>query len=296
MSNIPPSVTAAQIEKEGCPPEVQTLGRRIAAHLQKVRDYEAKAHEKAGVELRKADDNWTTVTQLLAEAKAKCSTDGFKAFKEKYCPDLSRSRIYELLQIGSGKKTIEESRAAKRESVAKSRGKKESATNDVADKSAIGTDKAEAMTAVGSGGIARYQPDLDGFKPGREPDWLKQSEAIIAPPVPIKAAPVAAPEAKPAIPAKATDLARIADLARDCRGLLAHPEQNVGEIRTKLSQIIKLSDPNSKGRGTKSAASNAKLDPKLFRRAMALETEEAEQRKHGGDPRAQSPGFCPALK
>src|SRR5438309_4374312 len=163
MSNIPPLVTAAQIEKEGCPPEVQTLGRRIAAHLQKVRDYEAKAHEKAGVELRKADDNWTTVTQLLAEAKAKCSTDGFKVFKEKYCPDLSRSRIYELLQIGSGKKTIEESRAAKRKSVAKSRGKKVSATDDVADKS-VGTDKAEY---AGSG--------QGGFKPGREPDWLKQS-------------------------------------------------------------------------------------------------------------------------
>jgi hypothetical protein len=75
-----------------------------------------------------------------------------------------------------------------------------------------------------------------------------------------------------------------------------HPEQNADEIRKKLSQIIKLSDPNSKGRGTKSEASNAKLDQKLFRRAMALETEEAEQRKHGGDPRAQSPGFCPALK
>ena len=89
-----------------------------------------------------------------------------------------------------------------------------------------------------------------------------------------RAAPTA-PEAKPAIPTKATEtiLIRIADLARDCRGLLAHPEQNVGEIRTKLSQIIKLSDPNSKGRSTKSAASNAKLDPKLFRRAMALETE-----------------------
>jgi len=116
------------------------------------------------------------------------------------------------------------------------------------------------------------------------------------PPVPIKAASLAAPEAKPAIPTKATDLARIADLARDCRGLLMHPEQNADEIRKKLSQIIKLSDPNPKGRGTKSAASNAKLDQKLFRRAMALETEEAEQRKHGGDPRAQSPGFCPALK
>jgi hypothetical protein len=101
----------------------------------------------------------------------------------------------------------------------------------------------------------------------------KKSTIPPVPPVPIKAATVTAPEAKPAIPTKATDLARIADLARDCRGLLMHPEQNAGEIRKKLSQIIKLSDPNSKGRSTKSAASNAKLDQKLFRRAMALETE-----------------------
>jgi hypothetical protein len=115
MSNTPPPhspqlVTAAQIKK-GCPAEVETLGRQIAARLQKVRDYEAKAQEKAGVELRKADDNWTTVTQLLAEAKAKCDAGGFKAFKERYCPNLGRSRIYELLQIGSGKKTVEQVKA-----------------------------------------------------------------------------------------------------------------------------------------------------------------------------------------
>jgi hypothetical protein len=115
-------VTAAQIKK-GCPVEVQALGRRIAAHLQKVRDYEARAQEKAGVELRKADDNWTTVTQLLVEAKAKCDIGGFTAFKEKFCPNLSRSRIYELLQIGSGKKTVEQVKAGSRGRKAKQRAK-----------------------------------------------------------------------------------------------------------------------------------------------------------------------------
>jgi hypothetical protein len=58
-------VTAAQIKRR-CPVEVETLGHQIAARLQKVRDYEAKAQEKAGVELRKADDNWTTVTKAVA--------------------------------------------------------------------------------------------------------------------------------------------------------------------------------------------------------------------------------------
>ena len=113
-------VTAAQIEKG----ELESLGKRIMAHLEKVRTYEAKAHEKAGVELHKADDNWNSFTQLLAEAKAQCDTGGFKAFKRKYCPNRQKSRIYELLAIGSGKKTLEETRAEKRARVAKSRQKK----------------------------------------------------------------------------------------------------------------------------------------------------------------------------
>jgi hypothetical protein len=124
--------TAAQIEKG----KLDDLGKRIEAHLEKMRGYEAKAQEKAGVELREADDHFNTITQLLAEAKAKCDTGGFNAFRQKYCPDLSRSRIYELLAIGEGKKTLEEIRAEKRARVAKSRSKKVSATPPpVADKS-----------------------------------------------------------------------------------------------------------------------------------------------------------------
>jgi hypothetical protein len=98
-----------------------------------MRGYEAKAHEKAGVELRKADNHWNTISQLLAEVKEKCDGGGFMAFQSKYCPDLGRSRIYELLAIGSGKKTLEESRAEKRKRVTKSRGNV-SVTSDVADK------------------------------------------------------------------------------------------------------------------------------------------------------------------
>lgn len=107
------------------------------------------------------------------------------------------------------------------------------------------------------------------------PAPIKAAEPEAKPAAPIEAA---QPEAKPAvvtIPAKTTEATfiRITDLARDCRGLLAHPEQNADEIRKKLSQIIKLSDPNSKGRtrANGAAKSNAKLDPKLFRRALALE-------------------------
>jgi hypothetical protein len=87
-------------------------GKTVAAQLQKVRDYEASAKEKAGHELKKADEFWISLTKTLAEVKAKCKGLGFKAFKEKYCPDLSRSRICELVAVGDGKKTLEETRAA----------------------------------------------------------------------------------------------------------------------------------------------------------------------------------------
>jgi hypothetical protein len=164
-----------------------------------MRGYEGKAREKAGVELRKADDNWTTVTQLLAEAKAKCSTGGFKAFKEKFCPDLSRSRIYELLQIGDGTKNLEESRAETRKRVGRHRRGKVSVTNDVTDKGNAdsgpeGQMPAETTTnvepeakpavpgnpfisAIGKAEYAGddFGPGLGGYKPGCAPDWLRSA-------------------------------------------------------------------------------------------------------------------------
>ena len=104
-------LTAAQIGKG----ELETLGKQIKAHVEKMRGYEARAQDKAGVELHKADNHRNTIAQLLTEAMAKCdsgalangvsltgstfdlsATGGFKAFQEKYCPDLKRSRIYEL--------------------------------------------------------------------------------------------------------------------------------------------------------------------------------------------------------
>jgi hypothetical protein len=52
---------------------------------------------------------------MLADAKAQCKGTGFKVFKAKYCPNLGRSRIYEILAIGFGRKTVEETRAASNE-------------------------------------------------------------------------------------------------------------------------------------------------------------------------------------
>jgi hypothetical protein len=93
--------TAAQIAQG----ELEPLGKRITAHLEKVRRYEAEAHEKAGVELRKADDHWNTITQLLDEAKAKCNGGGFKAEKI-----LSQPRQVAHLRIAVDRQRQEDNR------------------------------------------------------------------------------------------------------------------------------------------------------------------------------------------
>ena len=91
-----------------------------------MRDYDAAAKEKAGHELRKAQDERDAINNvLLVQARAKCKEAGesFEKFRKRYCPDLSRSRLYTVLAIADGRKTVEEDRAEKRESVAKSRAK-----------------------------------------------------------------------------------------------------------------------------------------------------------------------------
>jgi hypothetical protein len=101
-----------------------------------MRDYDASAEEKAGHELRKAQDERDTINNvLLVQARAKCKEAGesFEKFRKQYCPDLSRSRLYAVLAIADGRKTVEQDRAEKRESVAKSRAKVVSSTSAVGD-------------------------------------------------------------------------------------------------------------------------------------------------------------------
>lgn len=138
----PPKFDEVQI-KAGA---LENLGKDVAARLKKVREYEAAAREKAGVELQKADDHRISITQTLANVKAQCSGVGFKAFREKYCPDLGRSRVYELLAIGSGKKTVEETRVETRKRTAKSRAKVSATDDPVADKPAVAVRRGNGQT------------------------------------------------------------------------------------------------------------------------------------------------------
>jgi hypothetical protein len=126
----------AEAKRATAKAELEEIGKQIAARVKIMRDYDASAEEKAGHELRKAQDERDTINKvLLVQARAKCKEAGesFEKFRKQYCPDLSRSRLYAVLAIADGRKTVEQDRAEKRESVAKSRAKAVSSTSDVGD-------------------------------------------------------------------------------------------------------------------------------------------------------------------
>jgi hypothetical protein len=78
---------------------LQELGKQITAHLEKADKYDEKA-----------DQHRTAAAQLFAQAKELCDEGGFTAFHEKFFPHLGRSRVYDLLAIGTGKKSIEDAK------------------------------------------------------------------------------------------------------------------------------------------------------------------------------------------
>jgi len=99
-------------DRRELPVEIEDIGKRIAAHYDKLRKCEDKAEQHK-----------IAIGQLLAQVQQTCDEGGFEAFHQRFVPQLGRSRAYELLQIGSGKKTVEEVRTATRERVARHREK-----------------------------------------------------------------------------------------------------------------------------------------------------------------------------
>jgi hypothetical protein len=108
----PTKFTAQQVEQD-CPTQLQDLAKNIATHLDKAR----KAEEKA-------QQHYIAAAKYLAEAQAACDESGFKAFQEKFCPDIGRSRAYELLAVVRGKKTLGEVKDSTRERQRRHRAKK----------------------------------------------------------------------------------------------------------------------------------------------------------------------------
>jgi hypothetical protein len=132
----PPKFTAAEIEGDQCPRFLQNLGKQITAHLEQARKAETKVEQ-----------HYTAVLQLLEKAKQECDAGGFAAFQEKFCPDLGRSRAYELAAIATGRKSIEDLRASSRERQVRCRARKaESVT--VTDSTSITPSADPAATAA----------------------------------------------------------------------------------------------------------------------------------------------------
>lgn len=104
--------TAQQVEQD-CPTQLQDLAKNIATHLDKARKSEEKAQQ-----------HYTAAAEYLAEAQAACDESGFKAFQKKFCPDIGRSRAYELLAVVRGKKTLGEVKNSTRERQRRHRAKK----------------------------------------------------------------------------------------------------------------------------------------------------------------------------
>ena len=95
-------VTADEV-KINCPVMLQDSAKHIAAHFDKARRCEEKAEQ-----------HYTAISQYLADVERTCDEGGFKAFREKFFPELGKSRVHELLQIASGKKSIQQTRASTR--------------------------------------------------------------------------------------------------------------------------------------------------------------------------------------
>jgi len=109
--------TAADVQKEQPPALLVDLKARIAAHLSTADKYAEKAAHNA----EKADQNRNSAGRYLAQACEACDDGGFAAFHENFFPDLGRSRVYELMAIGTGKKTAEDIRKDSRERKAQQR-------------------------------------------------------------------------------------------------------------------------------------------------------------------------------
>ena len=163
----------AEAKRATAKAELEGLGKEIAARVKIMRDYDAAAEEKAGHELRKAQDERDTIHNvLLLQARAKCKEAGesFEKFRKQYCSDLSRSRLYAVLAIADGRKTVEQDRAEKRESVAKSRAKASST-------SAVG-DEVDTQASAEARKAAALEPEPwdAAMTPPEEPAPLTKEE------------------------------------------------------------------------------------------------------------------------
>jgi hypothetical protein len=89
-------------------------------------------------EARKCEDHanqhYTTAAQYFARVMELCDGGGANAFRNKFFPDLRKSRVYELLSIANQKKSVEEVKSATRARVARHRANKADVSVTVTEK------------------------------------------------------------------------------------------------------------------------------------------------------------------
>jgi hypothetical protein len=175
---------------------LEEIGREIRARVGKL--------DKVGAQ---AVDHVDSINHLLSEAEKLCKTpELFKAFKEKLCPDLSRSRTYELLAIKGGRKSLEDIRASTRARVTKHRAGKKAVT----DSSSVTTLSGQSIDPSKLGTAAQSQianASVDSSKAGSaeaEAEAMKAKMAALDAP-PIAPAGSLTPEAPPAPESAATE-------------------------------------------------------------------------------------------
>jgi hypothetical protein len=123
----------------------------------------------------KAEQHYTAIAQHLAKAKEACDDGGFNAFREKFFPELGKTRIYQLLAIATNKKSVEQIRADTRERTARSRAnKKAEASATVADKPEPAPEPSEPQEA-----LAEVAPaDAHSIVPEQKPEAAKPRRAV----------------------------------------------------------------------------------------------------------------------
>ena len=297
VEDYPPKFTA-EIVEGACPVLLRDLGKQITAHLERAQKY-----------AEKAEQHRIAAAQLLVQAKGLCDVGGFTAFHEKLCPDLGRSRTYELLAIATDKKSIEDTRASTRERVARHRAKKTESVTSPAVTNCTPINSFSAETADGkvilwdhkagkeyvegdadhAGGDHADGDHADGDHAGDDRAGDDRAEEPASDPAAAAAAAVhqlnhtelesffsqLSPAHKRAFEqkfgARNSDNANaeIATLVGECSALLTHAEQNTDAIRKKLARIKKLTGFGGKARA-KSPQSNAQLDHGAFARGMGL--------------------------
>jgi hypothetical protein len=267
--------------KQTAKAELEEIGKQIAARVTIMRDYDAAAEEKAGHDLRKAQDERDTINNvLLVQARAKCKEAGesFEKFRKQYCPDLSRSRLYTVLAIADGRKTVEQDRAEKRESVAKSRAK-------VSSTSAVGDTPRVPRVATPNGTTL----DTSGFSPkaleqivkvtGNDVDTEASAEtrkAAASETEPLEATATAPPD-----PAVIAEKHKASDPPKANDGAVAEPEAEPTVAAPEAEPTVEEAEAEVKRLKAQRAAlktrinANAnmedgtKIDPKASANAMA---------------------------